>query len=138
MTKNEIRQRMCQLENNIADAERRKAEAEKNIRQLNVLNSCCNDYQMEFELARTARRIKLEDINQISGQARFVGAYDGVLVGLLNGTEYISAYDSIDTAKSEISREIERQRQTINDCNSQIAGFNSSISYCRQALVSAK
>lgn len=137
MTKNEINQKISQLERNIADAEKRKAEAEKNICQLNALNASCNDYQAEFESARTARKIKREDINQISGQARFVGAYDGVLGDLLDGSEYMGAYGSMDTAKSEISREIERQRQIINECNSQIAGFNSSISYWRQELARA-
>lgn len=137
MTKGEISQRISQLERNIAEAEKRKAAAEKNIRQLNALNASCNDYQAEFESARTARKIKREDINQISGQARFVGAYDGVLGDLLDGQEYIGAYGSMDTAKSEISREVERQRQIINECNSQIAGFNSSISYWRQAYASA-
>lgn len=137
MTRSEISQKISQLERNIADAEKRKAEAEKNIRQLNALNASCNDYQAEFEAARTARRIKREDINQISGQARFVGAYDGVLGDLLDGSEYIGAYGSMDAAKSEISREIERQRQIINECNSQIAGFNNSISYWRQAYASA-
>ena len=137
MTKSEISQKISQLERDIADAEKKKAEAEKNIRQLSALNASCNDYQTEFESARTARKIKREDINQISGQARFVGAYDGVLRDLLDGSEYIGAYGSMDTAKSEISREIERQRQIINECNSQIAGFNSSISYWRQAYASA-
>lgn len=137
MTRSEISPKISQLERNIADAEKRKAEAEKNIRQLNALNASCNDYQAEFEAARTARRIKREDINQISGQARFVGAYDGVLGDLLDGSEYIGAYGSMDTAKSEISREIERQRQIINECNSQIAGFSNSISYWRQAYASA-
>lgn len=137
MTRSEISQKISQLERSIADAQKRKAEAEKNIRQLNALNASCNDYQAEFEAARTARRIKREDINQISGQARFVGAYDGVLGDLLDGSEYIGAYGSMDTAKSEISREIERQRQIIDECNSQIAGFNNSISYWRQAYASA-
>jgi predicted nucleic acid-binding Zn-ribbon protein len=67
MTKSEISQKISQLERDIADAEKRKAEAEKNIRQLNALNASCNDYQAEFESARTARKIKREDINQISG-----------------------------------------------------------------------
>lgn len=107
MTKSEINQKISQLERDIADAE-------KNIRQLNALNASCNDYQAEFESARTARKIKQENINQISGQARFVGAYDGVLGDLLDGSEYLGAYGSMDTAKSEISREIERQRQIIS------------------------
>lgn len=45
MTKNEINQKISQLERDIA-------EAEKNIRQLNALNTSCNDYQAEFESAR--------------------------------------------------------------------------------------
>lgn len=137
MTKSEISQKIFQLERDIADAEKRKAEAEKNICQLNALNASCRDYQAEFESARAVRKIKKEGVNQIVGQARFVGAYDGVLGDFLDGTEYISAYGSMDTAKFEISQEIERQRQIINDCNSQIAGFNSGISYWRQELVSA-
>lgn len=62
MTRSEISQKISQLERDIAEAEKRKAEAEKNIRQL---NASCNDYQTEFESARTARKIKREDINQI-------------------------------------------------------------------------
>lgn len=137
MTKSEINTKISQLERDIAEAEKRKAEAEKNICQLTVLNASCNDYQAEFESARIARKIKREQINQISGQVRFAGAYDGVLENLLDGSEYIGAYDSMDTAKSEISREIERQRQIINECNSQIASFNNSISYWRQELANA-
>ena len=137
MTKSEINQKIFQLERDIADTEKRKAETEKNIRQLNVLNARCNDYQAEFESVRIARKIKRENIIQISGQEKFVGAYDGILGELLDGSEYIGAYGSMDTVKSEIGREIERQRQIINECNSQIASFNSSISYRRQELARA-
>lgn len=136
MNKSEISQEIFRLERSITDAEKRKADAEKNIRQLNVLNSCCNDYQTEFEFARTGRKTKLEGFHKISGQARLVGAYGEALGELLNGTRYVSAYDSVDTAKSEISQEIERQRQIINQCNNQIASFNSSINGCRMALLS--
>ena len=45
---------------------------------------------------------------------------------------------SMDAAKAEISREIERQRQVINGCNSQIAGANGSIGYWRQQLANAE
>ena len=138
MTKSEISSKISQLERNIADAEKGRAEAEKNIRQLTALNVSCNDYQMEFEFARTARKARLEDFNKILGQARLVGAYDVVLKELLNGSEYIRAYGGMDMAKSEISREIERQKQIISECNNQIAGFNSSISYWRQQLASAE
>lgn len=37
-----------------------------------------------------------------------------MLGDLLDGSEYLGAYGSMDTAKSEISREIERQRQIIS------------------------
>lgn len=137
MTKSEINQKISQLKETIADAEERKLEAEKNIRQLSALNASCSDYQIEFESARTVRKFRLEDFDQITGQARLVGAYDGVLGDLLNGYDYIGAYGGMDTAKSEISREIEKQRQVICECDEQIAGFNSSIGYWQQELVRA-
>lgn len=90
---------------------------------------------MEFESAKIARKFKLEDFNQIVGQAKLVGTYGGVLEDLLNGFHYTGAYDSMDTAKSEIRREIEKQKQVIRECDKQIAGFNSSISYWQQELV---
>lgn len=134
MGQSEIRQKISQLERNIAETERRKAEAERNIHQLEMLSASCKDYQAEFEFARTARRLRLKDFNQILGQARLVEAYDTVLDELLNGAEYIRVYDGMDMARAEISREIERQRQIINECNSQIAGFRSSISDCQREL----
>lgn len=137
MTKSEIYQKISQLERDIADAERRKAEAEKNIRQLNALNASCNDYQAEFESAQITRKFRMEDFNQIVGQVKLVGAYGGVLEDMLNGYDYIGAYGGMDTAKSEISREIEKQRQVICECDEQIAGFNSSIGYWQQELVRA-
>lgn len=132
MTKSEISQKISQLERDISGAKSRRAEAERNIRQLTALSTCCNGYQAELESARTVRRMRLENFNEILGQARLVEAYGGALGELVNGSAYINAYSSMDTAKSEISREIERQRQIINGCNSQIAGANGSINYWQQ------
>lgn len=137
MTKSEISQQISQLERDISGAENRRAEAEKNIRQLVVLSTCCNDYQTELESARTIRKMRLEKFNEILGQERLVGAYGGVMEELVNGSEYANAYGSMDAAKAEISREIERQKQIINECSSQIAGFNSSISGWSQQLANA-
>lgn len=137
MTQNEITQKISQLEGSIADAERRRAEAEKNIYQLEALKACCNDYQTEFEFSRNIQRARLEDFVKIEGQDRLIGAYDMVLRDLLNGPEYIRAYEDMEMAKSEVSREIERHRQVINECNGQIVGFSSSISVCRQQLADA-
>lgn len=137
MTKSEISHKISQLERDISGAENRRAEAERNIRQLTALSTCCNGYQAELESARTVRRMRLENFNEILGQARLVGAYGGALEELVNGSAYINAYGSMDTAKSEISREIERQRQIINECNSRIAGANGSINYWRQQRASA-
>lgn len=135
MTKSEISYQISRMERDISGVENRKAEAEKNIRQLAVLSACCNDYQAELESARTIRKMRLEEFNEILGQARLVGAYGGVMEELVDGSEYINAYGSMDTAKFEIDREIEKQKQIINECNSQITGFNSSLSYWRQQLV---
>lgn len=137
MTKSEIIQNISQLERDIADMEKRRAEAERNIRQLEALYASCNDYQAEFEQTRTARKIKLEHFGRISGQARLVGEYDAVLGELLNGSEYVRAYGNMNAAKTEISREIEKQRQAVNECSSQIAGFHGSISHWQQQLASA-
>ena len=137
MTKSEISHRISQLEWDISGAKSRRAGAEMNIRQLEALSSCCNAYQMELESAKIGRKGKLEVFSGISGQTRLVDAYGAALGELLNGAEYARAYGSMDAARAEISREIERQRQTINDCNGQIAGANSSIGYWRQQLANA-
>lgn len=137
MTQKEITQEISQLEGSMADAERRRAEAEKNICQLEALKACCSDYQAEFEYAGKVRRIRLEDFAGIEGQARLIGAYDMVLWDVLNGSEYIRSYEDMEIAKSEVSREIEKQRQVINECSSQMAGFSSSISIWRQQLADA-
>ena len=137
MTQNEITQEISQLEGIIADAKERRAEAEKNICQLEVLKACCNNYQTEFEYSRNMRRARLEDFVKIGGQDRLIGAYDMVLRDLLNGSEYMRAYEDMEIAKSEVSREIERQRQVINECNGQIVGFSSSISGLRKQLTDA-
>lgn len=137
MTKSEISHKISQLEWDISGAESRRAEAERNIRQLTALSTCCNGYQAELEYARTVRKMRLENFNEILGQARLTGAYGGALEELVNGSAYINAYGSMDTAKSEISREIERQRQVINRCNSRIADANGSIGYWRQQLANA-
>ena len=138
MTKSEISHKISQLEWDISGAENRRAEGEKNIRQLVALSACCNGYQAELESARNVRKRRLEDFNEILGQARLVGAYGAAMEELVNGLEYVNAYGSMDAAKAEISREIERQRQVINGCNSQIAGANGSIGYWRQQLANAE
>lgn len=137
MTRSEISHQISQLERDISGAASRRADAEKNIRQLVVLNACCNDYQTELESARIMRKMSLEKFNEIFGQTRLVGAYGGAMEELVNGSAYVSAYGSMDEAKAEISREIERQRQIINECNGRIAGANGSISYWRQQLANA-
>lgn len=137
MTKSEINSKIHQLEKEISEAENRRAEAERNIRQLTALAASCNDYQAEFEAARTVRKIRLGDVNEILGQAKFVSAYGGEMGELVNGSEYMNAYGGMDTAKSEISREIERQKQIISECNSRISGSNSSINYWCQQLANA-
>lgn len=80
------------------------------------------------------QRARLEDFIKIGGQNRLIGAYDMVLRDLLYGPEYMRAYEDMEIAKSEVSREIERQKQVINECNGQIAGFSGSISGWRQQL----
>lgn len=137
MTKSEIIQNISRLERDIADMEKRRTEAERNICQLEALNASCNDYQAEFEQTRTVRKNRLEHFGRILGQARLVGEYDAVLEELLNGSEYIRAYEDMNAAKSEISREIEKQRQAVNEYSSQMAGLHDSISHWRQQLASA-
>lgn len=134
MTKSEISHRISQLEWDISGAKSRRAGAEKNIRQLEALSSCCNAYQAELESVRTVRKGKLEDFSGIPGQARLVDVYGAAMGQQLNGAEYARAYGSMDAARAEISREIERQRQAINECNGRIAGANGSIGYWRQQL----
>lgn len=80
------------------------------------------------------RKGKLEDFSGIPGQARLVDVYGAAMGQQLNGAEYARAYVSMDAARAEISREIERQRQAINECNGRIAGANGSIGYWRQQL----
>lgn len=124
---NETSQRISQLRGKIAGAEKRKADAEKNIRQLTALYTRCDEYQNEFESARTIRKTRLNDFRKISGQSNLTEAYGDALGELLGGSGYISAYRSMDMAKSEISREMDRQRQIINECNNCMAAYNSSI-----------
>lgn len=137
MTQSEIKQTISQLERSIADAERRRAEAERNICQLEALKACCKNYQTEFEFSGNIRRARLEDFVKIGGQARLTGAYDMVLRDLLNGAEYIRAHEDMEIAESEVCREIERQKQIINECSGQMVSFSNSISSWRQQLASA-
>ena len=137
VTRSEIIQRISQLEREVSSAEDRRAEAERNIRQLEALSAGCDDYQAEFERARTARKARLQDFCRIPGQARLEGERGAVLEELLDGLEYVRARGDVDAARSEISREIERQEQVVNECNGQIAGANGSISQWRQQLAGA-
>lgn len=103
---------------------------------LDKLKACCKNYQAEFEFTRNIRRARLEDFVKIGGQARLTGAYDVVLRDLLNGAEYIRAYEDMEIAESEVCREIEKQKQVINECSGQMVSFSSSISGWRLQLAS--
>lgn len=132
MTTSKIKQEISKLEGSIADVERQKAAAERNICQLEALEACCREYQTEFEYAGNVRRSRLGNFIEIEGQDRLVGAYAMMLRELLNGREYIRAYGDMETARAEIRREIERQKEVVNDCISQIAGLSGSLSVWRQ------
>lgn len=121
ITEYDVNQIIFQLERDIAGAE-------KNISQLMSLKSSCNNYQTEFESSRLTRKSNLKGFYNISGQQRLVDAYGVTLEELLDGTQYINALRSLDTAKTEIDREIERQRQIINECSCKIVDLNRSIS----------
>lgn len=112
----EIEEAISRLEGDIATAE-------ENIRQLTALNANCSNYQAEFESGRAMRENRLEEFEQIPGQEKLVGVYGGMMEELLNGLPYTGTYGSMDEAKAEISREIERQRQTIDECCSRITGL---------------
>lgn len=75
MTENEMNQRISRLRESIAGAEKRRADAEKNVRQLTALHARCDEYQAEFEYARTIRKTRLDDFRNISGQLRLTDAY---------------------------------------------------------------
>lgn len=137
MTRSEIIQRISQLEREVSSTEDRRAEAERNMCQLEALKASCNEYQVAFERSRMARKARLQDFCRILGQARLAGEYDAVLEELLNGVEYTRASEGMNAAKWEISREMERQRQAMNEYSSQMAGLHGSISHWRQQLVSA-
>lgn len=116
-------ERRREIEAEISQLEGEIAEAEKNIRELSALHASCNDYQAEFETVRATRKVRLERVNKIWGQVRLVDAYGQRLEELLSGPAYMRAYAGMESAKSEISREIERQNQIIDECSGRIAGL---------------
>lgn len=128
----EINQAIAQLQSSLISVQKRMVDAEKNISQLMSLRHSCDDYQSEFASAQTIRKTNLNNFNEITGQPTLIGAYGGMLAELLDGAEYIGAYGSMNTAKEEIDREIERQRLIISSCSQEISRINSNINNCRQ------
>lgn len=138
MTDNEIHQSISQLEGEIAAAEQRIAEAEKNIRQLTALQISCNGYQEEVGYSKDKRKRNREDFIGILDQNNLVDAYGYVLEDILDGTVYNNAYQNMDELKAEIGREIDRQQTVISSCRSKISSLNSSIDSLRQELENEK
>lgn len=137
MTDNDISQRISQLRAEIAAAEGRIAEAEKNIRQLTALQKSCNDYHTKVGDSKSKRKTKREDFNGITNQDNLVDAYGYVLEDILSGMVYDSAYQNMDEIKTEVGREIERQKAIIGSCRSEISRINSSIDSLRQEAKNA-
>lgn len=127
MTDNDLNQRISQLRAEIAAAEGRIAEAEKNIRQLTALQKKCNDYHTKVGDSKSKRKTKREDFKGISNQANLVDAYGYVLDDILNGEVYNSASHNMDEIKTEVGREIERQHAIISSCRSEISRLRSII-----------
>ena len=138
MTDNDINQRISQLQGEIAAAERRIAEAEKNIQQLTALKTSCHDYQTEVGHSKDKRKTKREDVKGIVYQTNLKDTYGYVLDDILNGVVYGGAYQNMDEIKTEVGREIERQQAVISSCRSEISRLNSSIDSLRQAMESAE
>lgn len=134
MTNDEIYQRISQLEGEIAAAEQRIMEAEKNIRQLTLLRTSCNGYQEEVGYSKDKRKRNREDFMGILDQDNLVDAYGYILKEILDGAVYNNAYQHIDEVKAEIEREIERQNMIISNCRSEMSRLNSSIDSLRQEL----
>lgn len=132
MTEYEISQKISQLERDIAGARAKIANAESSIYQLNSLKNSCMDHQTDFGDYRRRRKTRLTDSCKISGQQRMIGIYEGALEELLNGIKYINANGNLDSARTEIEQEIEKQKLIINGYNSQIEGWNNSMNYWRQ------
>lgn len=133
MTDHDINQSIARLKEEIAAAERRIAEAEKNIRQLTVLQKDCGDYQTEVGYTKSKRKTKRESFMEILNQDYLVDAYGYVLEDILNGLLYGGAYQNMEEIKTEVGREIERQQSIISSCRSEIARLNSSIDSLRQS-----
>lgn len=137
MTDNDLNQRISQLRAEIAAAEGRIAEAEKNIRQLTALQKKCNDYHTKVGDSKSKRKTKREDFIGILNQDHLVDAYGYVLDDILNGEVYNSASHNMDEIKTEVGREIERQHAIISSCRSEISRLNSSIDSLRQEAENA-
>lgn len=133
MTDHDISQSIARLKAEIAAAERRIAEAEKNIRQLTALQTSCNGYREEVGGTKGKRKIKREDFIVIPDQYNLTDAYGYVLEDILGGTVYNSAYQNMEEIKTEVGREIERQEAIISSCRSEISRLNSSIDSLRQS-----
>lgn len=92
MTDYEIDQSISRLRAEIATAELRIEEAEKNIRQLTALRTSCNGYREEVGESKWNRNRKREDLIGVLHQDNFVDAYDYTLKEILNGKIYNGAY----------------------------------------------
>lgn len=132
MTDYEINQSISRLRGEIAAAEQRIAEAEKNICQLTALRTSCNGYREEVGDSKGKRKRMREDFMEILDQDNFVDAYDYALEEILDGTVYNGAYQNMDEMETEVGREIERQYAVISSCRSEISGLNSRIDSLRQ------
>lgn len=132
MTDYEINQSISRLRGEIAAAEQRIAEAEKNVRQLTALRTSCNVYREEVGDSKGKRKRKREDFMEILDQDNFVDAYDYALEEILDGMVYNGAYQNMDEMEIEVGREIERQYAVISSCRSEISRLNSRIDSLRQ------
>lgn len=132
MTDYEINQNISRLRGEIAAAEQRIEEAEKNIRQLTALRTSCNGYREEVGDSKGKRKRLREDFMEILDQDNFVDEYDYALEEILDGTVYNGAYQNLDEMETEVGREIERQYVLISSCRSEISRLNSRIDSLRQ------
>ncbi len=132
MTDYDINQSISRLRGEIAAAEQRIVEAEKNIRQLTELRTSCNSYREEVGDSKGKRKKMLEVFIGILNQDNLVDTYGYALEEKLNGAVYNRAYQNMDDMETEIGREIERQYAVISSCRSEISRLNSSIDSLRQ------
>lgn len=134
MTEQEIKSNIRYNEELVEPYQGQMRELEEQISSLECLKNKFTTLQTNFGSRQDARKRCLSSVSSRVSQIKIASRYYSGMNDLLNGTEFINAYNGLEDAKGTITRELDRIYMQLDDLSGKLNYRTQRITYWRTQL----